>query len=131
MDEFNSCPKCGHQTIEQAVFCQQCGGRMMSSSKARKLGWVAVAAGSFVLVLMACIFYFEMQPTTHFEGSPHLWRYAMTVESLVVVLGIVGLAGGVSQIKHGKRNKALNNIGLTLLSVLMGVIAWEQMNKGD
>lgn len=86
MGEFTSCPKCGHQTTEQAAFCQQSGGRMMSSSKARKLGWVA---------------------------------------------GIIGLAGGVSQIKHGKRNKALNNIGLTLLSVLIGVIAWEQMNKGD
>lgn len=33
MDEFSTCAKCGEQTTEQATFCRQCGGRMLTSSK--------------------------------------------------------------------------------------------------
>lgn len=100
---------------------------MMTSSKARKLGWAAVMCGGFIVALMAFVFYWEMQPDTYFSGTRQFWWYGMTVESLVACLGTIILAGGVSQIKQDKRNKTLNKIGLGVLSVLIAVITWERL----
>lgn len=127
MTEFSSCPKCGYETTDAGGFCPHCGGRMLTSSKVRKLGWVALVAGIFLVVLMTLIMFWEMSPDVHWEGTAELWRFAMTVESLVIALGIVGTATGVWQIKNGKRNKTLTYITFGLAGVLVALTLGHQL----
>lgn len=129
MSEFSSCPKCGYQTTEAVAFCQQCGGRMLTSSKVRKLGWMAVIAGAFLVVLMTFIMIWETKTDASWTGTAALWRYMMIEESVVVVLGIVGVLGGIWQIKHGMRNKTLTYLISGCAAVLGAMVMWQLTGK--
>jgi hypothetical protein len=51
MTEFSSCVKCGYQTTDLATFCPQCRGRMLSSVKIRRLGWLSALIGIFQILI--------------------------------------------------------------------------------
>ena len=131
MSEFTSCPKCDYQTTEAVTFCQQCGGKMLSSSKVRKLGWLAVIAGAFLVVMMTFIVIWELSPHTLFTGTREMARFAIAIESVIVIFGVTAIFAGVWQIKHGKRNKTLTYITLGLAAVLIMLAVGQQMNSGD
>ena len=131
MSEFTSCPKCDYHTTEAVTFCQQCGGKMLSSSKVRKLGWLAVIAGAFLVVMMTFIVIWELSPHTLFTGTREMARFAIAIESVIVIFGVTAIFAGVWQIKHGKRNKTLTYITLGLAAVLIMLAVGQQMNSGD
>lgn len=131
MSEFSSCPKCDYQTTEAVTFCQQCGGRMLSSTKVRKLGWLAVIAGSFLVVMMTIIVIWELSPNTLFTGTREMARFAIAIEFVIVVFGGTAIFAGAWQIRHGKRNKTLTYITMGLAVVLLVLAVGQQVNRGD
>lgn len=131
MSEFSSCPKCDYQTTEAVTFCQQCGGRMQTSTRIRKLGWLAVIAGAFLVVMMICIIIWEFSPNTRFIGTAAMARFAIAIESVIVIFGVTSIFAGAWQIRHGKRNKTLSYITIGLAVVLIVLAVGNQLNGGD
>ena len=129
MTEFSSCPKCDFQTSDAVTFCQQCGGRMLSSIKVRKMGWMALIAGGLLVVLMTFIMVWETTTDARWTGTAALWRYMMIEESVVVMLGVVGIVAGIWQIKHGMRNKMLTYIISGCAVVLGAMVMWQLTGK--
>ena len=128
MEEFTGCPKCDHQTTDLTVnFCAHCGGKMLSSRKIRKLGWVSVATGGLLVAMMAVIALWVRFSDARWEGTAELARYGISLGILILVFGVVGICAGIWMIKHGKRNKVLSYIMMGLAFVLVGLVVTHEL----
>lgn len=127
MTDFSSCTKCGYETSEAAVFCRQCGGRMVTLARLKKLGWAPVIAGVAGMVLLATVILFEIYtflPGSGFTttGSRTLYTAAFVVEGLLFLACVAGTWAGVWQVKYGRRHKTLQSIGIGLVGVAVTII---------
>jgi hypothetical protein len=114
MAEFSSCMKCNFETTEPFTHCPQCGRRMLNSSKVRMLGWLLVCLGGFLVVMMAAITILIAVNFSHFTGTAIQATLMFVLFAVIIAFGLLSLAAGTWQIKHGKRNKTIMFIGMGL-----------------
>jgi len=128
MEEFTGCPKCDYQTTDLTVnFCAQCGGKMLSSRKIRKLGWMSVATGGLLVAMIAAIALWVRFSDARWEGTAELARYAVSLGILIVVFGVVGICAGIWMIRHGKRNKVFTYAMMGLAFVLVALVVGREL----
>ena len=130
--ELSSCYSCGHVTNEAGNKCPKCGRRLRTARQVRRLGWLQLAIGIFLVGLMGTITYnlapAMLNPVAPTDGS----RYTGTPEQALMILGLFGLvitfgvgsiAAGLWQIATGRRNKWIFIFMLVLFVVVM-LVAW-------
>lgn len=126
MNEFSSCTKCAFETIDPVTFCRQCGSKMVSSARIRKLGRFSVVVGALLVVMMLFVIFFEARAMlpgsdTRYTGTHAQALLMFLLEGDVIAFGAVSALAGLWQIKHGRRNKKLLSlvIGLAVVAVLL------------
>jgi uncharacterized paraquat-inducible protein A len=130
--EGRSCFKCNYETDDPIEQCPQCGQRLRTARSIRRLGWVLVFLGGFLVVFMGAITVAVLRfiaaaqapdAQVHFNGSPEMLLFIYGIFGFVILFGVVAMAGGVWQIKYGKRNKKLAYVVLAM-GLLFLVIGW-------
>jgi len=132
-DELRTCYKCDYETTEPLDKCPRCGQRLRTARQVRRLGWVLTFLGGFLVVFMGAITIFitniisqanDPHATTKFNGSPDMLLLMYGLFGFVILFGLVGMAGGIWQIKYGKRNKKLAYIilGMGVIFLLIGFL---------
>ena len=133
MEESRSCYKCGYVTNEAVGQCPKCGRRLRTAKQVRRLGWVQLLIGVFLVGLMGTIT-FNLAPLMLRTGEPAASgaRFTGTAEQAQLILGLFGLvilfgltsmASGLWQIKTGRRNKWIFILMLALV-VLLVLAGW-------
>ena len=66
----------------------------------------------------------RISTTTKFNGSADMLLFMYGLFGFVILFGLVGMAGGIWQIKYGRRNKKLAYVilGMGLLFVIIGYL---------
>ena len=120
-----ACYNCDYEVADASVKkCPQCGkGRVLTRGQVRALGWVLVVIGAGLVlfmggitVLVAGIIANSNLPgaTSRFEGDEKQMAIMFGLFGLVIAFGLASVAGGISQIRHGRRNK-------TIVKVVLGI----------
>src|SRR5215469_8537536 len=105
LNEFSSCLKCGSQFPDPAArFCSLCGGRTLSSQKARRMGWLSMAAGILLVGTMTFIGLWLRFSDSYWEGTREFAAYGIALGAFMVAFGLVAAAAGIWQIRKGTRN---------------------------
>jgi predicted RNA-binding Zn-ribbon protein involved in translation (DUF1610 family) len=116
MEDVIYCTKCNFETNELIKDCPECGRRLMKSKTVRRLGWVLLFIGLFLLTIMSGISFVVAQAiyqtgrpgsTTSFTGDSRDVAFIVGIFSVVFAIGFTSIAGGIWQIKYGKRNKKI------------------------
>ncbi len=129
--ELRSCYRCDYTTTDPLAKCPQCGQRLRTATTVRRLGWVLVIIGSALVVFMGYLTYVitgiiarsnEPGATSRFTGGPEMILFIYGIFGFVILFGLVAMAGGIWQVKYGKRNKKLAYLifGLGIIFLLIG-----------
>jgi MFS family permease len=130
MEESSSCFSCGHVTNEVVTQCPKCGKRLRTARQVRRLGWMQLAIGMFLVGLMGTITY-NVAPLllpppvapaaggARFTGTPEQAQMILGLFAMVIVFGLGSIVSGLWQIKTGRRNKWLFIIMVVLFVVLI------------
>lgn len=129
MEESSSCYSCGHMTSEAVAQCPKCGRRLRTAKQVRRLGWMQLLIGLFLVGLMGTITYnlapsllpsaTETRGGARFTGTPEQAQMILALFGLVITFGLGSILSGLWQIKTGRRNKWLFIIMLALFVVLI------------
>ena len=132
MEESRSCYRCGHVTNQAADRCERCGGQLRTTKQVRRLGWVQLVIGLFLVGLMGTITY-NLAPLmlqagepaggARFTGTAEQARLILGLFGLIIAFGLASVVSGLWQIKTGRRNKLIFILMLGLF-VLVIVAAW-------
>lgn len=134
--ESRSCDKCCEETFQALDRCPRCGGRLRTAGQIRTLGFVLVFIGGFLVLLMGAVTIFVIGVVSQAADagrSSRLMEEAtvfftiFTLFALVIMFGLVCIAGGFWQILFGKRNKFIKYIiiGLVVALLLVGwIVRW-------
>lgn len=91
IDELRKCYKCGYQTVELLRVCPKCGRRLLSVKQVRRLGWVQLILGLFIVGLMGTIT-FALAPSLLHPGVPERGEwFTGTAEQGLSTVGLFGL----------------------------------------
>ena len=135
MEESSSCYSCGHVTNEAVSRCPECGRRLRTAKQVRRLGWLQLVIGVFLVGLMGTITYnlaplmFPARPPAagrsgaRFTGTPEQAQLILGLFGMVMVFGLGSIVSGVWQIKTGRRNKWLFIVMVALFVVLI-LFSW-------
>ncbi|HJR08614.1 MAG TPA: hypothetical protein VJ842_15245 [Pyrinomonadaceae bacterium] len=128
LEEASSCYSCGHVTNEDVGKCPKCGRRLRTAKQVRRLGWLQLAIGVFLIGLMGTITY-NLAPAllqagesvdgSRFTGTPQQAQLILGLFGMVLVFGVGSVASGLWQIKTGRRNKWLFIVMLVLFVILI------------
>ena len=127
-----ACYNCDYAVADASVKkCPRCGkGRVLTRGQVRALGWVLLVIGVFLVlfmggitVLVAGIIANSNAPgaTSRFEGDEKQMAIMFGLFGLVIAFGLASIAGGASQIRHGRRNKAIVKVVLGIFIAIMVV----------
>ena len=130
IEEFSSCYSCGHVTNEVGDKCPKCGRRLRTAKQVRRIGWLQLAIGVFLIGLMGTITY-NVAPLllqagesagggARFTGTPQQAQLILALFGMVLVFGLGSIASGIWQIKTGRRNKWLFILMVALFLILIG-----------
>ncbi len=130
-NESRSCYRCNYETTAPLAKCPQCGQRLRTATTVRRLGWVLVITGAFLVIFMGWITFVvtgiitqanEPGATSRFTGGPEMLLLMYGIFGFVILFGLVALAGGLWQVKYGKRNKKLAYLifGLGIVFIILG-----------
>jgi MFS family permease len=129
LEESSSCFSCGHVTNEVVSKCPKCGRRLRTAKQVRRLGWLQLAIGVFLIGLMGTITYNlapallrvgESADGSRFTGTPLQAQLILALFGMVLVFGLGSVASGLWQIKTGRRNKWLFILMVALFIILIG-----------
>jgi hypothetical protein len=136
MADFSTCTSrtCGAVTPSLTDKCPACGARVLTSRRVRTLGWVALACGVFLVLLMGAVTYFlyptlsrpgvDMGEAGRWAGTAEQARMVLNLFYLIIALGALAIVGGIVQIRSGRRHPAV--VVLTLLgAAVVGLQAWQ------
>lgn len=134
LEESSSCYSCGHVTNEVVSTCPKCGRRLRTAKQVRRLGWLQLAIGVFLVGLMGTITYnlaplmFPLTAETgdrgaRFTGTPEQAQLILALFGMVIAFGLGSIFSGLWQIKTGRRNKWLF-IGMVLLFIVLIFFSW-------
>lgn len=144
IEEASSCYSCGHVTNETVSKCPKCGRRLRTAKQVRRLGWLQLAIGIFLVGLMGTITY-NLAPLMlgagesaggggssggggRFTGTAEQAQLILGLFGMVIMFGLGSILSGLYQIKTGRRNKWLFIIMLVLFVVLI-VFSWFLRSK--
>ena len=129
--EMSNCYSCGFAG-EAAGKCPNCGKRVRTAKVVRRLGWLQLLIGLFLVGLMGTITY-NLAPAllspaaatdgSRFTGSPGQALMILGLFGLVITFGFGSIAAGLWQIVTGRRNKWIFIFMLVLFVVVM-LVAW-------
>ena len=133
IEESSSCYSCGHVTHEVVDKCPKCGRRLRTAKQVRRLGWLQLAIGVFLVGLMGTITY-NLAPlmlqtsgaaggAARFTGTPEQAQLILGLFGMVIAFGLGSIVSGLYQIKTGRRNKWLF-IFMVLLFVILILFSW-------
>ena len=132
MEEASSCYSCGHVTHEAGDKCPKCGKRLRTARQVRRLGWLQLGIGVFIVGLMGTITYNlaplmlgagDSRAGANFTGTPEQAQMILGLFAMVIVFGLGSILSGLWQIKTGRRNKWLFIVMVVLFVVLI-VFSW-------
>jgi hypothetical protein len=141
IDDLRICYKCYYETNEALKKCPKCGLGLFSTKQVRRLGWVILALGMFLVGLMGTITFY-VTPALLYAGSPTGgMQVTATTEQAALILalfgsviaaGLISMVTGLWQIKTGRRNKWLvySGIALIALVVIAAVLALKAIGTG-
>ena len=121
------CHFCGHPLEETYRVCTECGRPNRTPKQVRRLGWVLVGLGAFLVVFMAGLSLVigriiarsgNPEATTRFTGDANQAAIVFGILGFIALFGLVGIATGASQVRHGKVNRRM----VTVVLVLGGAI---------
>lgn len=130
--DIRRCEKCGYETQEKILKCPQCERRLVSPKQIRRIGWVLLLIGLFLIGLMGTITYnlapSLLQPGNpdggmNFTGTKEQGQLIVGLFGLVIAFGVISLVNGVWQIKTGSRNKWILAISFVFIVALV-VTVW-------
>lgn len=87
--------------------------RPLSPRAIRRLGWVLIGVGAFLVLFMGYIALVvgriilhsnDPDATTRFTGGPGMILFTFAVFGVVIAFGLVSLLNGIWQVRYGKRN---------------------------
>src|SRR5262245_3628969 len=123
--DVRQCYKCKYETVEPMRNCPKCGRRMLSTRQLRRLGWVQLVLGLFLVVAMGTIT-FSLAPmmlAQHgFTGTPEQASIILLLFGVVICFGLMSVTSGLWQIKTGRRNKWILYIGFALIFILVMLV---------
>lgn len=117
------CHFCGHLIEETYRVCTQCGRPNRTPKQVRTLGWVLVALGALVVVVMAGLSLVigriiarsgNPEATTRFTGDASDAAIMFGIFAFIALFGLAGIAAGASQIRNGKVNRRMVTVVLFL-----------------
>jgi uncharacterized membrane protein HdeD (DUF308 family) len=122
------CPKCGKETVENAVFCASCGASITGGQPLKKKTQLSLAAGiidiaagglSLVSLLFVTVFLFVMVGSE--EEMPF---FVVLIPLAMVVPSVLAIVGGIFALRRRSWVMALvGSIALILTSSVAGVAA--------
>ncbi len=125
-------------TVEgQVATCPNCGTRMRTPGTVRKLGWVLLVLGMFLVGMMGIVTLNTAGIMSHpgdeiggssFTGDAAQGRMILTLFGAVIVFGLGTMASGIYQIRTGQRSRVIV-IGTLLMAAALGVVAWLTMQS--
>jgi len=130
--ELSNCYSCGFAGEAAGNRCPNCGGRLRSAKVVRRLGWLQLLIGLFLVGLMGTITYYLapalLNPAaategSRFTGTPGQALMILALFGLVITFGVGSIASGLWQIATGRRNKWIFILMLALFVVLL-LVAW-------
>jgi MFS family permease len=130
--EMSNCYSCGFAGEVAGNKCPNCGGRLRSAKVARRLGWLQLLIGLFLVGLMGTITYYLapalLNPAaasdgSRFTGTPGQALMILALFGLVITFGVGSIASGLWQIITGRRNRWIFILMLALF-VLVLLAAW-------
>ena len=142
MAETSTClsPLCGISVEGDHKKCPKCGWAMRSARSIRTRGWVLLACGLFLVLVMGWIGW-SLLPTllrpgvdydgSRFSGDRDQARMILGLFALVIGFGLLGSVNATYMIVTGRQNRLF--VILTLvLAVILIVCAWlmTRMFKG-
>ncbi len=130
-DESRSCYRCNYETTEPLAKCPQCGQRLRTAATVRRLGWVLIIIGGLLVAFMGWLTFGitgiiahsdEPGAPSRFTGGPEMVLAIYGIFGFVILFGLVAMAGGIWQVKYGKRNKKLAYLifGLGIVFIIIG-----------
>jgi predicted nucleic acid-binding Zn ribbon protein len=117
------CHFCGHPLEETYRVCTECGRPNRTPKQVRRLGWVLVGIGAFLVVFMAGLSFVvgriiarsgNPEATTRFTGDASQAAIMFGIFAFIALFGVLGMAAGASQIRHGKVNRRMVTVVLIL-----------------
>lgn len=126
----HTCPRCATVARSWEDFCPRCSARISSPSRIRALGWMLIVIGAgltggmaYLIVLIARIIQGSDDPdaTTRFTGTPAQAAMTFGILGVVLVFGLVALAGGAWQARYGTRNRRLVKVVLAFAAVFFAI----------
>lgn len=139
MADFSTCTSRSCRTVTPGIVnkCPVCGSRVVTSRRVRIAGWVSIACGLFLIVMMGYIT-LAMSPTlTHagvdmgesgrWNGTAEQGRMVLNLFYTVIGFGVLATAAGVWQVVTGRRHILIMIITLLAAGVLI-LQTWEATN---
>ncbi|HLL75217.1 MAG TPA: hypothetical protein VK421_08100 [Pyrinomonadaceae bacterium] len=130
--ELSNCYSCGFAGEAAGSKCPNCGRRLRTAKVVRRLGWLQLLIGLFLIGLMGTITY-NLAPAllnpaaatdgSRFTGTPEQALMILGLFGLVITFGVGSLAAGLWQIATGRRNNWIFVLMILLFVVVM-VVAW-------
>ena len=131
-NDLRTCQGCGYQTTDDLTQCPHCKRRLMSARQIRRLGWMLVVIGLFLIGLMGSITLYMapslLQPGRRLYGGPLFTGTAqqgisaLMLFGAVILFGLTAFSNGVWQIKTGQRNKWLLYAIALVTALLLGTL---------
>jgi MFS family permease len=142
MKDPRSCSKCGYAASDDRTRCPECGGWMRGAQRIRRLGWLLLVLGLFLVGMMVTITVLVAPMMLYpgaavegsrFTGSPEQAFLVLGMFGIVIVFGLACIANGLWQIATGRRNIWIV-IAILLITFLLLAIAGgvrKALDKGD
>ena len=117
------CHFCGHPLEESYRVCTECGRPNRTPKQVRRLGWVLVGIGTFLVVFMAGVSLVvgriiarsgNPEAGTRFTGDTSDAAIMFGVFGVIALFGLAAVTAGASQIRHGRTNARLVGVALAL-----------------
>jgi magnesium-transporting ATPase (P-type) len=129
---------CGHIEPGTVATCPRCGRKTRSSTTVRRLGWMLVVIGLFLIGLMGWITVALYPTMSHpgetlpdgrsFTGTADQAKVMFEIFALVIAFGVLASANGAFQINRGRRSGAFT-IAMVLFAIVLFIFARVAMGR--
>jgi MFS family permease len=132
MNDQLSCVKCGHTVTGKETKCPQCGGWIRRAQRIRRLGFVLVGLGFFLVAMMGTITIMlapmmlsagQETSGAKFNGTPEQAFLVLGLFGIIIVFGLACIAGGLFQIVTGRRSILIIILVLVLTFAMLVAVS--------